>query len=161
MPYTESKLEFHDRHRKGGEPVEFNNGWLLYPDGAACERSTVGSTHEPPADPHLRAKHVHLYWQVRAEQAVEEFNHLKQDLLKGTRINHRNGHLPFSDAALQRLAALRDEAWRLRDRERQAAAAVEEFGTGRPSPEKDREAVVARNRQWCDEYAEKVKAIEL
>jgi len=94
--------KFHEKH---GPDYIAHNGWLLWPDGARRENSSYGVMYEP-TDPHEIAKAKLLYAKLKSQQAVREFDQMKQFLYSLARAASRDGGHSPNDAALAELKQL-------------------------------------------------------
>jgi hypothetical protein len=123
MPFIMSRTEFHDLHRKSGDPVT-NGKWHLYKDGAMMAVYEFGGFIDPPADRLELAKLIHRYWEIREQYAVEDFANARNVLLRhaeGMRVQR----LPVDQGLLNQLNDAETAVQVVRRKLRFAAAAVE------------------------------------
>lgn len=93
--------DFADKHPN---PI-VDGAWLLFEDGARCERSAHGCKFLPPEDPQLLREILLRYWSLKTSRLATAFNEKKQEL----QLAASAGRVAPSDADIAELEQLQQE----------------------------------------------------
>lgn len=137
---------FDAQHSSEARPPVFEDGWVIFSDGACRDGNPLGALKEPPTDDWQRLKRIALYWKVSLRHATRKFNEMKDPLVRGAQaqVAARNaGEPPPVAEAERKLRLLRRVVKRAQRHLAKALAAVED---AKPPGVREQEARFAANR---------------
>ena len=120
--------------------------------------SGFGMRHEPPSDPHERAKLIEMYWQELTARAKDEFTDLKQSLHDAAKFAVRYGNMPPPQTELNKLESLRAV---FAARQKKLASAREEVRRTTPEAKRRLEGVKASCRRSGEGFLGDLNKIKL
>lgn len=156
LPAAGWQERFDNEH--GNDGIEISLGWLLFSDGAKRETSQYGVSILPPNDPYKLALLKLQYQEKLLKDATVKFQNLKSRLREAAKTAIRHGQPEPPPNNLDELRILQKEVIK---HQRKVARARKQTTSAKPADISAREAIADENRQFANEFLDRLLEIKI
>jgi len=154
------RVKAFDAYHGGDEAIRVGEE-VLFPDGAKREANPLGLLDDGPTDPHLRAKRILRYHEIRLRRAVRDFENERDGMIalaKSHLQSSRTPEPPPAEETVERLKQLR-RAVRLRQK---AVHEAREHAEGmKPAELTAREEADSANKEATETLLTEIEQIKI